>query len=210
MGNFKKYIIVGLITAIPIGLTVVIFKFLLGMIQVTVSPLISVIVSQLTHHWPSLGYWLGKSWIETIISVLCVLAILYTLGFIANRYAGQKFLAMLDSMMHRIPLVKSVYGSIKKLMDALQQSPGGTQRVVLIEFPSERMKTVGLVTKTFKDSKTGRELAAVYVPTTPNPTSGYLEIVPVENITPTDWTFDEAMTFIVSGGAVAPHNIHYD
>jgi uncharacterized membrane protein len=210
MGNFKKYIIVGLITAIPIGLTVVIFKFLLGIIQHTVSPLISVIVSQVTNLWPGLGYWLGKSWMETIISVVCVLVILYFLGFISSRYAGQKILALLDSMMHRIPLVKSVYGSIKKLMDALQQSPGGTQRVVLIEFPSDRMKTVGLVTKTFKDSVTGRELAAVYVPTTPNPTSGYLEIVPVEHITPTDWTFDEAMTFIVSGGAVAPPNMHYD
>lgn len=210
MGNFKKYIIVGLITAIPIGVTVVIFKFLLSMIQITVSPMITVIVSEIAHLWPSLGYWLGKSWMETIISVLFVLAILYGLGFLSSRFAGQQMLAMLDTLMHRIPLVKSVYGSIKKLMDALQQSPGGTQRVVLIEFPSDRMKTVGLVTKTFKDSRTGRELAAVYVPTTPNPTSGYLEIVPVEHITPTDWTFDEAMTFIISGGAVAPHNIHYD
>lgn len=210
MGNFKKNIIVGLITVIPIALTLVIFKFLLEIIQHTAAPLINLMVGQLTHYWPSLTYWLGKSWIEMIISVFCVVMILYCLGLMANRYAGQKILAMLDTMMHRIPMVKSVYGSIKKLIDALQQSPGGTQRVVLIEFPSDRMKTVGLVTKTFKDSVTGRELAAVYVPTTPNPTSGYLEIVPVEHITPTDWTFDEAMTFIVSGGAVAPTNIHYD
>lgn len=210
MGNFKKYIFVGLITAIPIGLTVVIFKFMLGIIQVSVSPLINVMVSQITNFWPSLGYWLGKSWMETIIAVVFVVAILYLLGFIASRYAGQQMLAMLDTLMHRIPLVKSVYGSIKKLMDALQQSPGSTQRVVLIAFPSDKMKTVGLVTKTFKDVVSGRELAAVYVPTTPNPTSGYLEIVPVENITPTDWTFDEAMTFIISGGAVAPHSMKYD
>jgi uncharacterized membrane protein len=57
---------------------------------------------------------------------------------------------------------------------------------------------------------TGRELAAVYVPTTPNPTSGYLEIVPVEHLVSTDWTMDEAMTFIVSGGAIAPDGILYD
>jgi len=82
--------------------------------------------------------------------------------------------------------------------------------VVLINFPSPEMKTVGLVTRTFLDANTGRELAAVYVPTTPNPTSGYLEIVPVEHIISTNWTLDEAMTFIVSGGAIAPEAIAFD
>jgi uncharacterized membrane protein len=82
--------------------------------------------------------------------------------------------------------------------------------VVLIEFPSKDMKTVGFVTRILTDDNTGRQLAAVYVPTTPNPTSGYLEIVPVENLISTNWTIDEAMTFIVSGGAIAPHNINYD
>jgi len=61
-----------------------------------------------------------------------------------------------------------------------------------------------------REQGTGRELAAVYVPTTPNPTSGYLEIVPLEKITPTDWTVDQAMSFIISGGAVAPDTIPFD
>jgi uncharacterized membrane protein len=68
---------------------------------------------------------------------------------------------------------------------------------------------VGLVTRTLVDDATGRELAAVYVPTTPNPTSGYLEIVPLERVTSTDWSIDEAMNFIISGGAVAPGTIPY-
>jgi len=72
------------------------------------------------------------------------------------------------------------------------------------------MKTVGLVTRVLTDSSSGRELAAVYVPTTPNPTSGYLEIVPLDQVTSTDWTLDEAMAFIMSGGAVAPDTMHYD
>ena len=69
---------------------------------------------------------------------------------------------------------------------------------------------VGLVTRVFEDMNSGRKLAAVYVPTTPNPTSGYLEIVPVDRLTPTDWSMDQAMSFIVSGGAIAPENIVYD
>jgi len=69
---------------------------------------------------------------------------------------------------------------------------------------------VGLVTRTFRDAHSGRPLAAVYVPTTPNPTNGYVEIVPVERLTSTDWTIDEAMNFVISGGAVAPEHVRYD
>ena len=75
-----------------------------------------------------------------------------------------------------------------QLLDILQTQPDGTQRVVLIDFPHKEMKSVGFVTRVIHEQGTGRELAAVYVPTTPNPTSGYLEIVPVELLTPTDWT----------------------
>ncbi|MEO5566110.1 MAG: DUF502 domain-containing protein, partial [Luteimonas sp.] len=97
----------------------------------------------------------------------------------------------------------------RKLLDILQTQPDGTQRVVLIDFPHDKMKSVGFVTRVLREHGTGRELAAVYVPTTPNPTSGYLEIVPVENITPTDWTVDQAMSFIISGGAVSPETIPF-
>ena len=75
------------------------------------------------------------------------------------------------------------------------------QRVVLIDFPSPEMKAGGFVTKTLKDADTGAVLAAGNVPTPPNPTSGYLEIVPIGSLISTTWTFDEAMSFIVSGPA---------
>ena len=81
--------------------------------------------------------------------------------------------------------------------------------MVLIDFPHRDMKAIGLVTRVLKEEGTGRELAAVYVPTTPNPTSGYLEVVPVELLTPTDWTVDQAMGFIISGGAVAPETMPF-
>ncbi len=98
----------------------------------------------------------------------------------------------------------------KKLLTVIEPKPEGVQRVVFIDFPSPEMKTVGLVTRTLTDDVTGRELAAVYVPTTPNPTSGYLEIVPIDRITPTNWSVDEAMTFVISAGAVAPESMNYD
>ena len=111
--------------------------------------------------------------------------------------------------MQRIPLANVIYSSARKLLDILQTKPDGTQRVVLIDFPHDQMKSIGLVTRVMREAGTGRELAAVYVPTTPNPTSGYLEVVPVELLTPTDWTVDQAMSFIISGGASAPDTIPF-
>jgi len=138
-----------------------------------------------------------------------VLVVLYFRGWFASRVLGKQALAYFNSIVEQIPFVQTIYGSTRKLLAALQQKPSNVQRVVLIEFPSPSMKTVGLVTRTFLDVDTGKELAAVYVPTTPNPTSGYLEIVPVENIVSTDWTLDDAMGFIISGGTIGPDQINY-
>ena len=116
----------------------------------------------------------------------------------------RSFIRWFESLIARIPLAKSVYGSARQLLDMLQTKPDGAQRVVLIDFPHAGIKSVGFVTRIFNDAASGREIAAVYVPTTPNPTGGYLELVPVEQLTPTDWSVDQAMTFILSGGAVSP------
>ena len=131
-------------------------------------------------------------------------------GASARRVVGQKLLVWFEALIARIPLANTIYGSARQLLDLLQTKPDGTQRVVLIDFPHNEMKSVGFVTRILQDERTGAELAAVYVPTTPNPTSGYLEIVPVERLTPTDWTVDQAMTFIISGGAVSPDKIPFD
>jgi uncharacterized membrane protein len=130
-------------------------------------------------------------------------------GALARRVVGQKLLAWFEALIGRIPLAKTIYGSARQLLDLLQTKPDGTQRVVLIDFPHNQMKSVGFVTRLLRDEATGVELAAVYVPTTPNPTSGYLEVVPVERLTPLDWSVDQAMTFIISGGAVSPDSIPF-
>jgi uncharacterized membrane protein len=153
---------------------------------------------------------IGRDTFLDITSLLAMLLVIYLLGWLANRVLGQRMLRFLQRLIDRIPLVKTIYGATRQLLEIFQTKPDGVQRVVLIEFPHEHAKVVGLVTRTFRDSRTGREVAAVFIPTTPNPTSGYLEIVPVDRVVSTDWTIDEAMTFVVSGGAVAPANLHYD
>jgi uncharacterized membrane protein len=147
---------------------------------------------------------------KDIIAFVLVVTMIYLLGWATNRVIGKRLLTWFDRLVEQIPLVKSIYGMMKQLLSTFQQRPDGVERVVLINFPSPEMKTVGLVMKTFLDADTGRKLCAVYVPTAPNPTSGYLELLPVEDVINTNWSVDEAMKFIVSGGAVGPETINFD
>jgi len=151
----------------------------------------------------SLG-WFNGLWVQNTIAMVATLFVILAVGALTRRVVGQRLLRWFEALIARVPLANVIYTSARKLLDMLETKPGSTQRVVLIDFPHRDMKSVGLVTRVIREEGSGRELAAVYVPTTPNPTSGYLEIVPVELLTPTDWTVDQAMSFIISGGAVAP------
>jgi uncharacterized membrane protein len=139
-----------------------------------------------------------------LIAVTMSLILIYIVGNIASRVAGKRLIATFEGLLVRIPVVETVYSASKKLVNVLQQTPGGGTRVVLIDFPHPGMKAIGLVMRNFTDAATGEELAAVFVPTTPNPTSGYLSILPIGRLVPTSMTMDQAMTMIVSGGTVAP------
>jgi len=204
----QRYLFAGLITAIPIWFTWVIFEFFVTQLSKFGMPWVRAMSGELERRWPALAHWILEPWFQSVLGVLLTLVALYLLGWIATRVVGRKMISLFDGLVGRIPLVKKVYGATKQLMAVIQEKPGNLQRVVLIEFPSPGMKVVGFVMRTLKDQGTGEELLAVYVPTTPNPTSGYLEIVPLDKVTPTDWSVDEAMTFIVSGGAVAPENLN--
>jgi uncharacterized membrane protein len=141
------------------------------------------------------------------VALLITLGALYLLGALANRVIGQRVIGAFDGLLARIPVVQTIYGGTKKLMAVLQNKPSGVQRVVLVEFPRRGMRVVGFVTRVMIEEGSGREMAAVFIPTTPNPTGGYLEVVPLAELTPTDWTMDQAMAFIISGGAVAPDTL---
>jgi len=105
--------------------------------------------------------------------------------------------------------VQTIYGATKRFLQSLQNPPVSGQRVVLISFPSPEMKAVGFITKVLNDPVSVRQLAAVYVPTSPNPTSGYIEIVPLEDVVQTDWSIEEAMSFVMTGGTNAPEQVHF-
>lgn len=207
--HVRRRLALGVLTAVPLAITFFIIKFLFDLLARVGRPLAEAAAKAVRSESAFLAALLESDLLLSLLGVVIVLAMLYGLGVAAGFVVGRKLLDAIDRLMKRIPVIQTVYGAIKQLVDVLQERPSGVDRVVLIEFPTPEMKTVGLVTRTMRDEATGRELAAVYVPTTPNPTSGYLEIVPVERIVSTDWTVDEAMRFIVSGGAVGPDTMPY-
>lgn len=208
MMKTRRYILAGLLTIIPLWITWLVLRFLFNLLTKAGAPAIGWVAAKCPE---PLGAVLESPVFTSLLAILLVVAVLYGIGRLTTVVVGRRILGFFEAVLSRIPIVNVIYGAVKKLVTVLQEKPGGgLQRVVLIDFPSPEMKTVGLVTRVLTDTNTGRELAAVYVPTTPNPTSGYLEIVPLERVTSTDWTLDEAMAFIMSGGAVAPDTMNYD
>lgn len=202
----QRYLITGLLTFIPLWLTWTVFAFVVSVLSHVGAPAVTATFALISAIFPAAAEWLGQEWFRSIVAFVGTIVALYLLGFATSRMLGQRLLAGFERLITRIPLVQTIYGGSKKLMTMLQSKPGGTQRVVLIGFPSPTLKTIGFVTRTFVDSA-GHEMAAVYVPTTPNPTGGYLEVVPVEELVATDWTVDQAMAFILSGGAAGPEKL---
>ena len=207
--NLQRLFITGLLTLLPIWLTWVVVKFVFVLLSDISHPFTTPLLEDLAREHPSGLHWLVEPWVQYGIALLATVGVILLSGVMARRVFGQRLLRWVESLIQRVPFANIIYGSARQLLDILQTKPDGTQRVVLIDFPHTEMKSIGFVTRVLREHGTGRELAAVYVPTTPNPTSGYLEIVPVEKITPTDWSVDQAMSFIISGGAVSPETIPF-
>ena len=209
MGKLQRAFLTGLLTLLPIWLVWIVFKFVFGLLSGLSAPVVAPALVHLVRTDPEMLGWLAAPWVQTAIALAATVGFVILVGLLARRVVGQKLLSWFERLIARIPLAKTIYGSARQLLDLLQTKPDGTQRVVLIDFPHNEMKSVGFVTRILRDELTGAELAAVYVPTTPNPTSGYLEVVPMDRLTPTDWNVDQAMTFIISGGAVSPDRIPF-
>lgn len=204
-----RYLLIGLVTAAPLWVTWLVFDFLLTQLSKLGTPWVNALARTLRAISPPLAEWLLESWFQSLLAAVVSLVLLYLLGWFASRVIGRRILDTLESIVQRIPLVAAIYGGTKRFLSVVKERPADVQRVVLIPFPTPEMRAVGFVTRVVEDEQTGAKIAAVYVPTSPNPTSGYIELVPLEQVTPTDWTMDEAMSFVMTGGATAPEKIRF-
>jgi uncharacterized membrane protein len=208
MQSITRHIITGVLTIIPLGVTAWIVSFVVDMLVWAGRPATFALAGVLHPTMPDVAELLLAGWFQSGVALVLALLFLFLLGKTSNAVVGRRVLRALDRLVERLPFARTVYGATQTLIRSLggDGTPTG-QRVVLIEFPSENMRAVGIVTRIFPESEHHPELAAVYVPTTPNPTSGFVEIVPSSRLVWLDWTKNDAMAFIVSGGAMAPDNV---
>ena len=196
-----RRLMAGIFAAAPLVVTWVVVAFLFDQLARVGRPLVLGLARAVRRTLPPLADLLSNDVVLSLLGVTIVVFALYLLGWLAERVLGRRLLARFDDMVQRIPLVDAIYRAVKRFLEVAGSSDEKQkQRVVLISFPSPEMKTVGLLTQTLTDTDTGTQLAVVYVPTTPNPTSGYLEILPLLDVVMTDWSFEEAMAFIVTAG----------
>lgn len=200
----------GIFAAAPLVVSWVVVAFLFDQLARVGRPLVLGLARAVRRTIPPLADLLSNDVVLSILGVTIVVVALYLLGWLAERVVGRRLLARFDDVAQRIPLVDTIYRAVKRFLEVAGSSDEKQkQRVVLISFPSPEMKTVGLLTQTLTDTDTGSQLAVVYVPTTPNPTSGYLEILPMQDVVMTDWSFEEAMAFIVTAGSNSPGRVNY-
>jgi uncharacterized membrane protein len=205
--TIRAKLIAGVLTVIPLLVVWIVLDFVFAILFAVGSPVATGFTRFITDHFPTAAPVLNNSVFQWVVAITCALLLLYTIGSIASRMIGKKVIELMETLIARIPFVQTVYSASKKLIVMLQQRPGDAARIVLIDYPHPGMKTIGLVTRIFNDAKTGEELAAVYVPTAFNPTAGFMQIVPMSSLLPTSMTMDQAMTMLVSGGAMGPEEL---
>lgn len=190
-GTVKRRFIAGLQVIVPIGATILILVWIFTKIDNILQPIISYIFGR-----PIPGVGFGV----TILLILIA-------GVIVSNVAGRKLLHYGESVLSKVPIVRQVYYGIKQILESFSsRDKGGFMQVVLVEFPKKGMKTVGFVTNEAVD-ESGKKVLNVFIPTAPNSTSGFLQIMAEEEVIRTDVSFDDALKMIISAGRVSAKEI---
>ncbi|MBD1167113.1 DUF502 domain-containing protein [Pelagibacterales bacterium SAG-MED09] len=191
----RNYFITGVVVLIPIGFTLYLSKILIG------------ISSKLIPQNINPNYYLPYAipGIEIIISLILITIV----GGLSLSFLGKKILKLIDDLFKRIPFLRTVYSAILQMTETFSKKDDNKKSVVLVEYPRKGVWAVGFATRentTEMAKKTNQKLLNVFIPTTPNPTSGFLLMFPVEDVIYLNMTFEEASKFIVSAGTSSGNN----
>ena len=187
--TLRNYFIAGVVVLIPIGFTLYLSKVLIGisskLIPKNLNP---------NHYLP-----FDIPGIEILISILLITIV----GGLSLSFFGRRILKLIDDLFKRIPFLRTVYSAVVQMTETFSKKDDNKKSVVLIEYPRKGVWAVGFATKENTGEmaeKTNKKLINVFVPTTPNPTSGFLLMFPIEDVIYLNMTFEEASKFIVSAG----------
>ena len=201
--SLQRNILAGIITIGPLFVTYLIFSFLLSALATAGMPVVRLLAAIFPAEW------LSEPWLQSVMGVVLTLVVLYVVGRLTAEVVGREALVLFESTLERLPIVAKIYNSVRKLIDSMRAKEESVQRVVLVEFPMPGQKSIGFLTRTLTDSTTGELLAAVLLPNAINPLSGLLQILPIARVTETDLNMEQAMSMIMTGGAVGPATIRF-
>jgi uncharacterized membrane protein len=202
----KKYLLTGLMVWLPLAITLWVLLWLVGMLDAVFGGFLSGLAAvtpqslapliERLHHIPGLG-------------VLLVFSVMLVTGALVSNVAGRWWVKQWDQLFTHIPIVKSIYNSVKKVSDTLFSSNGNAFRTaLLVQYPRPGAWTIAFQTGVPSgevQSHLGSDFVSVYVPTTPNPTSGFFLMLPKADVIELDMSVDEALTYVISMGSVAPN-----
>jgi len=201
--SLQRNILAGIITAGPLFVTWLVFSFVLESLAKAGLPLVQLLAAIFPEDW------LARPWMQSVLAVLLTLVVLYVLGRVTSLVIGRQAFGLFESMLERLPFVAKVYTSVRQLLDSMMAKKDTNQRVVLVDFSIAGQKSIGFLTRTLVDSHTGEELAAVLLPNAINLTSAFLQLLPLSRVTMTDLTMEQAMSMLMTGGAVAPESLQF-
>jgi len=197
MKHLRRYLVAGLLVWIPLGVTIFILRVLIGLMDRTL-----LLIPQ--QYRPE--EWFGFA-IPGLGLILTLLVLLVT-GLLAANIVGRSMVGLWESLLDRIPVVRSVYSAAKNFAEIVFSDSGQSfKKVLLIEYPRKGIYSLAFQTATNLgevQGRTGEEMICTFVPTTPNPTSGYIIILPKKDIIELDMEIDEALKMIISLGVVVP------
>ncbi|MGF1531900.1 MAG: DUF502 domain-containing protein [Puniceicoccaceae bacterium] len=200
--QLRNGFITGIAIVLPIVVTFFVVKFLVDRIGVPATELFFWYVE------PEIRNQRFVNPVLNLVSLLFVLVFITGLGFLSRYVIGRAVLGLLERAVNQIPFVNNVYRTVKQIVDTFStQEKAIFQTAVLVEYPRKGVYVLGFLTSDSKgetQEKTSSELKNIFVPTTPNPTSGFLLMVPIEEIIFLEMSIGEAMKLIISGGAVTP------
>jgi uncharacterized membrane protein len=187
----RRYFLGGILVIVPLIITVVVLRFLFLRVDGLLSPFI---VRALGYKIPGLG-------------LVATIVLIFLAGFLTANVIGSRLFKLWEIFLIRTPLVRTIYGSSKQLIQAIATTDKHSfKKVVLVEFPRKGMYCLGFLTQEIKTDLEAKpdELIAVYIPSTPTPFSGWTMLFPADDVTPLDMTVEQGIKFFVSGGIAAP------
>lgn len=200
--SIRNAFITGIVVILPLGVTIIVINFLLEKLGTPASNLFFWFLDRDFRNLPAVQFGLE------VLSILVVFLLITLLGFGSRFVLGRILLSWLEGLLDRVPFINTVYRTVKQIVDTFgQQKKAVFQEVVLIEYPRPNCYVLGFLTSKAKGEPqevTGSYIVNIFVPTTPNPTSGFLLMLPDQDVTRLKMSIADGMKLIISGGAVVP------